>query len=408
MRVLVAQIGARRHYAVPQAFAAVGLLHRFCTDIYLESQASRTLLTKFGKIFKSNAAGRLAGRGTTVLQEELIRTFPYFGLAYKWRVRRSKTFEERVSAWIQGGRRFCQLVIREVDDECDTLYAFSSAALELFQYGRENERRCCLDHATAPLHVEMSLVREEAERFKDWSLMPVDENGMDDYRERQQLECQMADMVFCGSSFARRLLEAEGVPGERIETVPLAVSGNVYGKTNPRKNDGPLRVLFVGDDGLRKGIGYLARAIEMLNSRHFETRVVGNLGITQSGISELSRKLELLGPVPRTEVGPLYQWADVLVLPSVSDTFGIVILEAMASGLPVITTPNTGGPDVIREGVDGFIVPIRDPGSIAERLELLASDAEILSTMSRSSEQRARDYSLAKYSERLVRAATPK
>ena len=67
----------------------------------------------------------------------------------------------------------------------------------------------------------------------------------------------------------------------------------------------------------------------------------------------------------------LYSQASVFVLPSIEDGFGQVIVQAMACGIPVITTTNTGGPDVITDGKDGFIVPIRDSRAIAERLEHL-------------------------------------
>jgi len=167
-----------------------------------------------------------------------------------------------------------------------------------------------------------------------------------------------------------------------------------------------IRVLFVGGDGLRKGIGYLARALEMTGSASVEARVAGNLEISELGLAELRRTMTLLGPVPRTEIGQLYRWADVLVLPSISDTFGLVILEAMAAGVPVITTPHTCGPDVVREGKDGFIVPIRDAHAIADRIDRLAGDRKLLAAMSRQARARALDFTIERYAERLMAAVS--
>ena len=76
----------------------------------------------------------------------------------------------------------------------------------------------------------------------------------------------------------------------------------------------------------------------------------------------------------------------------------------MAAGLPVIASTHSCGPDVIREGLDGFIVPVRDPQSIADRLDRLASDAGLLASMSQEATQRAADFTIDSYSDRLVSA----
>lgn len=108
--------------------------------------------------------------------------------------------------------------------------------------------------------------------------------------------------------------------------------------------------------------------------------------------------------MPRAEIGEWYRWADVLVLPSVSDTFGLVILEAMAAGLPVIASVASGGPDVVRDDVDGWIVPVRDPEAIAERLEALAMRPELVRTMGDAARSRAAEFSPAAYGRRLLEA----
>lgn len=325
---------------------------------------------------------------------------------YKWRAKRASTREERAAVWSWGGRRFGQLVANGIDPECDTVYAFSSAALEMFERAREMGIRSCLDCATAPLHIEMALRLEEAERFEGWSLYEKHHVDIEEYRERQRCELQIADVVVCGSSFARRLIEAEGASPDRTRTVPLAISSNVRTSESHVKVGRCLRVLFVGGDGLRKGIGYLAQAIDRIDSLSVEVRVAGDLELSEVGLRVLSQRLSLLGPIPRNKLAAQYQWADVLVLPSVSDTFGLVILEAMAAGVPVITTPNTGGPDVIREGLDGFIVPIRDADAIAEKLEYLATDHAAVEAMSRNAVERSREFSIGNYGKRLVAAAT--
>jgi glycosyltransferase involved in cell wall biosynthesis len=95
-----------------------------------------------------------------------------------------------------------------------------------------------------------------------------------------------------------------------------------------------------------------------------------------------------------------YRWADVFVLPSVCEGSATVCYEALAAGLPVITTPHAGS--VVRDGLDGYIVPIRDSGAIAQKLERLASDPELLTAMAANAAARAREFTIARYAERLL------
>jgi glycosyltransferase involved in cell wall biosynthesis len=97
-----------------------------------------------------------------------------------------------------------------------------------------------------------------------------------------------------------------------------------------------------------------------------------------------------------------YAWADVFLLPSICEGSATVCYEALAAGVPVITTENAGS--VVRDGVDGFIVPIRDAEAVVERLEMLYRDRELLESMSRGAFARAREFTVEKYGERLLEA----
>jgi len=105
------------------------------------------------------------------------------------------------------------------------------------------------------------------------------------------------------------------------------------------------------------------------------------------------------GPVP-------YHEFSVLVLPSVCDQFPQVVPEAMAAGLPVIVSENTGSADCVREGTDGFVVPVANPEAIAARLETLYRDRARLAEMGRAARERAAEYSYDAYRKNYVRLIT--
>ena len=144
-----------------------------------------------------------------------------------------------------------------------------------------------------------------------------------------------------------------------------------------------------------------------MGSSRVEARAAGELELSPLAHRELAPYMQLLGPVARYEMPALFRWADVLVLPSISDTFGMVILEAMAAGVPVIASENTAAPDLVRDGIDGYVVPIRDSDGIAEHLERLALDPGLLVEMSRKARSRAAEFSVGHYGGRLVSALEP-
>jgi glycosyltransferase involved in cell wall biosynthesis len=180
-------------------------------------------------------------------------------------------------------------------------------------------------------------------------------------------------MVNVISTFAQRTFVAQGFPASRLILTPLAVDvEEVVGAEARLTRAGPLRVLFLGNVSLQKGVHYLLEATRSLGKNAVNLSLIG--GASSDGkevLRRLARNGEWKGSVPRERLRQVFAEHDVLVLPSVQDGFGAVICEAMAAGLPVIATENTGAPDVVRDGVDGLIVPARSATALRDALETL-------------------------------------
>src|SRR5690606_31583694 len=134
----------------------------------------------------------------------------------------------------------------------------------------------------------------------------------------------------------------------------------------------PLHVLWLGQVNLRKGIQYLMQAAQRLSGENIEFRIVGPIGISQDALATAPANMRFEGSVPRLDASNAYRWADVFVLPTLSDGFAITQLEAMSHGLSVIATPNCG--DVVGHEEDGLIVPIRDAEALANSILRLHRD----------------------------------
>jgi len=158
-------------------------------------------------------------------------------------------------------------------------------------------------------------------------------------------------------------------------------------------------VLTVGQVGLRKGAP-CALAVAKALPGVAEFRWVGPVMVREAAAAAMSRHIELRGAVPRSDVCEHYQWADVFFLPSVCEGSATVTYEALASGLPVVTTPSAGSP--VRDAVDGFVVEDRDSNAMAARLRQLHDDPSLLARLARGAASGAEALTLASYKRRLL------
>ena len=200
--------------------------------------------------------------------------------------------------------------------------------------------------------------------------------------KRRVAEVEEADYVVVPSTFAARSFVAKGFSRERLLRVPYPIEripGAARLEHKPRNKDGIFRVLYVGSISVRKGVRYLIEAFRDLKHPRKELWIVGPTA-NPSGIEGLSIPdgVKFLGALKGDELRNAYESATVFCLPSLEDGYGLVLNEAIHHGLPVIATENTAIEDLFTNGDGGMIVPIRDSKPIADWLNRLASDGQLL------------------------------
>jgi alpha-maltose-1-phosphate synthase len=160
-------------------------------------------------------------------------------------------------------------------------------------------------------------------------------------------------------------------------------------------------VLYVGSLGQRKGLSYALDAVDSLGSQVSLT-LIGKVTAPQCRpLMAALRRHHWIETLPHPQILEQMRQHDVLLFPTLFDGFGLVITEALSQGLPVITTINSGAPECIRDGVEGFLVPIRNSQAIAERLQQLADDRDQLAAMRQACLRRAAELSWAGYEQGL-------
>jgi len=222
---------------------------------------------------------------------------------------------------------------------------------------------------TTHVRYQRALVSAELEK---WGAPPIDW----DEKKIASMEEEYAesDLILTPSRFAYQSFIVHGIPKSRLALVPWGVDCDEF-RPMPRPDD-VFRILFVGALSIRKGLPYLLEAAATLPWRDAELALLG--GATPESKSLLNGyrgmiPISIVPRPPRPLLKQIYSSASVVVLPSIEDAFGLVIEEALACGTPVIATTHTGGPDVIDDGVNGFIIP---PGNAAALRDALTKAYE--------------------------------
>jgi glycosyltransferase involved in cell wall biosynthesis len=246
------------------------------------------------------------------------------------------------------------------------------------------------------------MLEVERHLFPGWEhARRVDRTVNQRFIARERDEWEAADAILAGSEYVVQSIGEVKGPVQKCVVVPYGIAFTPDTGFQRGLRQGALRVLTVGLVGLTKGSPYILQAAKRLRGTA-TFRLVGPIAVSARAAGELARYVELTGPVLRSEVQAHFFWADVFLLPSLSEGSATVVYEALAAGLPVICTPNTGS--VVRDSVDGYIVPIRDTDAIVKKVAFFASDPALRREMSHNARQRAEQYSLAAYSQRLLQA----
>ena len=395
-KLLVAQLGARRHYAIPRILYQGGVLENFYTDICAVKGLPKYLRLIPNRL-QTKSIARLTGRIPEGVPSDVITAFSSFGFEYAQRIRKAHSSSELTQTILWAGKTFGKLILNQ-GRRGTGVYTFNNAGLEILQAAKKQGLITVMDQTIAPKQLQHHLMLEEQELHPDWEEPIPYDKYRSEHIEREKQEWEQANLILCGSEFVRDGIKKCGGPVERCAIVPYGVDTR-FQPSLKKPHQEPLRILTVGSVELRKGTPYVLEAAKRLKGKA-TFRLVGPIHVSASAISALREHLELVGQVPRSQIKAHYDWADVFLLPSICEGSAAATYEALASGLPVITTPNSGS--IVRDGIEGYIVPIRDVDKIVEAIELLISQPEILHSTIKSAQKRTTYGSFNSYSERLL------
>ncbi len=273
--------------------------------------------------------------------------------------------------------------------ECDALIGISGSSLKTGAEVQRRGGRFICDRGSSHQRFQEQIVSDE---FRRWGVTTPVSDIRDTVRE--EAIYAMADAISVPSTFSARSFVEMGVPATKLHLITYGVRLDRFKPAAlPQPSPtGRFEALFVGSVGLRKGVPYLLQAFAQLQHPHKRLRIVGSIS---SDLVEALKRLptdgvEFLGSQPQARVAEMMAESHLLLLPSVEDGSGLVLGQAMACGCPVVASTNTGGPDLITDGVEGFIVPIRDPAALLGCMQRVVDDPELWLRMRAAALERVR------------------
>jgi glycosyltransferase involved in cell wall biosynthesis len=387
--IVVSHPGNPRVYDMVAALVREGFAVRFATGYYFDPSGPETRLPAHLQRElrrRSHPGVDPAIVSRSFVGEAIARGLGKFAPA--WRDAASNAwFDRRAARLIRRWRPRCVL-------------AAETCALSAFRAAEQVGAKRILDQVIGFEGEGARLIREELALHPELA----GTSGMPGTATiaRCRAEAIAADLVLVPSAYVQETMRAVGVEERRFRLLPYGIDSTRFTPAPRAAGGRPFRVLFVGQIGVRKGVHYLLEALRVAALPDSELVLAGSVIGSAAWLEPFRNTFRYIAHVPHSEVHTLFRDADIYVFPSLHEGLSLSVLEAMASGLPVVTTVNSGAP--VTDGVEGFLVPIRDAAALADRIRRLHADPALRARMGAAARATAERYDLKRYEAGLARA----
>ena len=287
------------------------------------------------------------------------------------------------------------------NDKARAIYAYEDGAKNSFKQAKKSGIKCIYELPIGYWKSARNIFEEEKAINPEWASTLTGLNDSNEKLERKDEELARADDIIVASKFTKETLAQCNMTNKNTHIIPYCTPAMIT-TNEPTIGKDSLRILYVGSLTQRKGISYAIDAVDQLGEAVTLT-IIGKKNTCEC--KKLNNALERFSwyeSLPHNRILEQMRLHDVLLFPTLFDGFGLVITEALSQGLPIITTKNSGGPECIRNGIEGYIVPIRDVNAISMCLEGLSKDRDKLKQMKLNCIKRARSLNYDRFSKNLI------
>lgn len=392
-QVLLAHPGTQYSYQLARQLARCCLLSEFWTGFAL---AENSWLAHLSKHCLPPAQQRqIANRIITGVPGAKLRTRPIIEWFALNQLRRGKAPQE---VFLRRNQKFQERIPTSSLENASAIIGFDTSSWILAKRVRTLHKPFILDQSISHPVTNESTLALLASHFPDWGTDI--EPRLPALLACEKEEYRLASKIVVASAFTKRTMVCNGVDAEKIVINPYGVDLQVFYPSLVPRNEGTVRFLFLGSISARKGVPLLLEAWRSLNLKHAELWLVGHVRENLRRLIPALPNLKILGSYPHQELPDLIRQCDVLVFPSYCEGFGLVLLEALASGLPIITTDATAGPDLIEDGVEGLLIPADSLEALCEAMRRFVYRCEEIEAFSIAARRCAEKFSWDKYGTR--------
>lgn len=342
---------------VRQTFSATNPCHVYDLALALHGMGA------LGRYYSGYPRWRLRPPGDFPIRVHACRTLLTYGMQRLPEFLRIN--DDRMFRWQDAG--FDRAVSRDLQGS-GFIHGLPGQCRDTFRRARKEGWTTILNHASGPVLQQRALIAPEYERHG--RNLEAEAPLPEAYTARLAEEADLAHLHCAASTVVRDQLVADGIPRERIWVVPYGANSRLFPKRETVPT-GPFRICFAGRQSLRKGIHYLLQALESVDSSGWELHCFGMaFRETEPDFERYTGGAQVMqrGSVPQTELAAAFREMDVLVLPSAEEAFGLVVVQALESGIPCIVSDRVGSKDLVRDGETGSIVPFGDSEALARAL----------------------------------------
>lgn len=377
-KVIVLHVGARDSYNISKYFQSKRILTRLFTDFWIKASYLKILPLSFNK--------KVQRRYSTILKNN-VTAYSIIRLLYS--LLREKNIKVDFEKWYFHDKNFSNFVKYRIKKNVDMIWGYSNCSLEVFESVNKNVIKVLnqIDPGIKYYEIRDELYRKYPNFEEEQPKLP------EYFKNRMIAEWHLADYIVVNSNYSKSCLMAKGVQDSKIVVLPLIYNNvSVYKK----ENNSRLRIGFVGNINLIKGFKVFQEVAQKLSDK-MDFIAVGSVFLNNDIISDISTYIKFLGLVNKDNMSETYKSIDVLLFPSFSDGFGMVQLEAMGYGIPVIASNNCG--EVVINGFNGYKTNV--PEEIVCFLNELNEDRNKLSTLSKNALSTVNEFSQQKFEEKI-------
>jgi glycosyltransferase involved in cell wall biosynthesis len=389
MSVLIAHPTRQHSHRLAEALQTAGLLHSYWTLL-----PDRRALSWLPSGFEGFLPSAVSRHSLQFLPQEKSHVLPGPLLCQKMASRSDSVGVRLMGEWLAWAAFDRWVAARLGRLRPTVVVGYEMCCAETFKVARRFGIRCVLDAAAFHYALQEEMLTEDRCGVHTWAGIRL--------RRRKQMEIEHADQIICVSELARRSYVNFGVDAAHISVNPMGCALQQFAAPiHSLRSDG-VKFIFVGMPIHRKGFDLLIASYRRLAAEYpdAELHVVGDAAMARSLTA--NNKLVFHGKLSHAQLGHLLARMDCLVLPSRLESFGMVVVEALAAGLPVIVSDHAGAAQAIRNGENGWVVPAGNEQALLHRMLDCCSNIEAVRGMSGACVASAADYDWSHYSRRSV------